>query len=99
MDPARQGDGDGGRRDDHGLITLASAVELLFPVVDQEELLARVVDVLWTQHGGSGLGITWAEAWELEWDELIALIEEIDRRRAAEVKALKAANAKASRSR
>jgi len=55
--------------------------------------------VLWTQHGGSGLGITWAEAWELEWDELIALIEEIDRRRAAEVKALKAANAKASRSR
>lgn len=54
-------------------------------------MLSRVVDVLWTQHGGSGLGITWDEAWELEWDMLTALIEEVNARRAGEASALRRA--------
>lgn len=57
-------------------------------------MLERVVDVLWTQHGGSGLSITWDEAWNLEWDDLIALIEEVDRRRQAEAAALRRAHSK-----
>lgn len=59
--------------------------------MDGEDLLQRVVDVLWRQHGGSGLGITWDEAWDLEWDELTALVEEVDRRRSAEAAALRRA--------
>jgi hypothetical protein len=47
--------------------------------------------VLWRQHGGSGLGITWAEAWELDWDELTQLREEVDRRRGAEAAAIRRA--------
>jgi hypothetical protein len=60
--------------------------------VDGRDVLERVVDVLWTQHGGSGLGITWDEAWELEWDTLIELIEEVNRRRSAESEALRRAH-------
>lgn len=60
--------------------------------MEPEELLDRVCDVLWTQHGGSGLNITWNEAWELEWDELIGLIDAINRRRSAEAAQLKKAS-------
>lgn len=60
--------------------------------MDEEEVFARVVDVLWTQHGGSGLrGPTWTEAWDLEWDELTRLIDEINRRRSAEATAIRRA--------
>lgn len=47
--------------------------------------------MLWTQHGGSGLGITWAEAWDLDWDELVTLIEVINERRQAETDAIRKA--------
>lgn len=74
------------------MITLASASSLLFPEIDNELVLSRVCDVLWVQHGGSGMNITWNEVWDLEWDELINLIDEVNRRRKAESDALKKAH-------
>ena len=66
-------------------------MEVLFPVIDQALVFERVVDVVWRQHGGSGAGVTWTEAWEMEWDDLTALIEEINRRRSAEAEAMRRA--------
>jgi len=51
---------------------------------------------MWTQHGGSGLGISWRDAWSLEWDELLELQEEIGHRRSAEASAIKAARSRKS---
>lgn len=74
------------------MITLYDAACTLFPEVALEDVMARVCDVLWVQHGGSGMNITWDEAWALEWDELVDLIEEINRRRREETAALKRAH-------
>lgn len=46
---------------------------------------------MWIQHGGSGLAISWETAWNLDWDELLALIAMINRRRSAEAAALRSA--------
>ena len=45
----------------------------------------------WSQHGGSGLNITWAEAQDLELDDLRWAVERITTQREREAKALEKA--------
>lgn len=79
------------------MIQLYDAAGVLFPLIDPEDLLSRVVSVCWHQYGGSGLNISWSEAWELEWDELTMVLEEVERRRTAEANALRNARSTGAR--
>jgi hypothetical protein len=45
----------------------------------------------WRQHGGSGLGLTWREALDLDTGERDWLLERIDEQRSREAEALRKA--------
>jgi hypothetical protein len=64
----------------------------LFPHVDPEEVASNIAELCWIQHGGSGLNITWGEAHDLTWDELIMLVNEVHKRREAEANAIRKAS-------
>lgn len=61
----------------------------------QEELRNLRFLVAWTQHEGSGLGITWAETGELNLDDLQWLFHRVNLQREEEASAIR--NARGSK--
>jgi hypothetical protein len=66
----------------------------VFPDVDLEGWREGVFGLLWRQHGGSGLGVTYAEAMDLPLPERDWLLERIARERTREAKEIEKAGKK-----
>ncbi|MHB1843376.1 MAG: hypothetical protein ACYCWW_00895 [Deltaproteobacteria bacterium] len=69
----------------------ASSVSALFPALAEEDLWEGLFQLLYTQHGGSGLSLTMTEAMELDLDRMRWLLERLGEERQREARAIEQA--------
>lgn len=66
----------------------------LFPFFNRDELWQGIAELLYTQHGGSGLNLTLADIMELDYDRLFFMLEFLGDKRSEEAAAIKKASGK-----
>jgi len=66
-------------------------VEALFGSFDLDDFWSLVFELLYTQHGGSGLGLTMTDIWELPIERLQFFYDELSSHRRSEANALRSA--------
>ena len=66
-----------------------SGLHQIWPTLQLEDWLEGRFAIAWSQHGGSGLGVTWHETLDLDVIERDWLLERIDRQRRNEARALR----------
>lgn len=72
-----------------------NAVDALFPTFDRDELWDAALNLVYTQHGGSGLtGLTLQDVWDLDIDRFFFALEFLGDKRRAEAAAMERANRK-----
>jgi hypothetical protein len=67
------------------------AVDGLFPRIDPDELWEGIFQLLYHQHGGSGLSLTLEDVMELDLDRIRWLLERLGEQREREARELAAA--------
>jgi len=58
----------------------------MFPVMSREQILEGVFGLMW-QQDGSGLNISWKEAWELDMQQFLWLLNRVTEQRQKEARA------------
>lgn len=61
---------------------------------DRDELWRAIGELLYTQHGGSGLSLTFADIMELDYDRVFFLLEFLGEKRSDEAAAIRRASGK-----
>ncbi|HYM97539.1 MAG TPA: hypothetical protein VET26_09565 [Candidatus Sulfotelmatobacter sp.] len=69
----------------------------LFPTLEQDELWEGVFQLLYHQHGGSGLQLTLTEVMELDMDRMRWLLERLGEQREKEAREMEKAARRARR--
>jgi hypothetical protein len=67
------------------------AVDGLFPAIDPDELWEGIFQLLYRQHGGSGLSLSLEDVMELDLDRIRWLLERLGEQRDREARELAAA--------